>query len=217
MSSDAFIKCFRCSLYFNEDDRIPLNLKCGDTLCKKCIDEIVSNRETKCPICNKENKLNKSKISKLPQNKQILIALQEKFADNEEEMREYDFDNQTSSISSSYYYEKCSKHSEKRIEYFCRDCTMVVCVVCIYSHHNGHHLSVLEDMGTIIKQNINDFSKMLKNVSKINEENFQTVQTKYVDIKELKEQQMKIVEKSFDEIKNILEEKKLEILNTFNL
>ena len=212
------IKCSKCSQIFNENDRIPINLKCGDTLCKKCIEEMIHDKVTKCPICSKELKLSKKKLENLPHNKQILLALKEnkieEFSKIDEDLSENILE-QSSVISSSKVIDKCSKHADKIIEYFCKDCTMVVCVVCIYSNHNGHNLSILDEMGSIIKQNINDFSKMLKNVGKINDENLICVKVKYNEIKELKEQQIKIVEKSFEEIRVKLEEKKDEITKTF--
>ena len=34
----------------------------------------------------------------------------------------------------------CSRHLEKPIEYFCKACSLAVCVKCIYDEHNGHNL-----------------------------------------------------------------------------
>jgi Skp family chaperone for outer membrane proteins len=34
----------------------------------------------------------------------------------------------------------CTRHSDKLIEYFCKTCTLTVCVKCIFDEHNGHEL-----------------------------------------------------------------------------
>ena len=40
----------------------------------------------------------------------------------------------------------CPKHIHKLIEYFCKTCSMSVCVKCIYDDHNGHQLMQIEEM-----------------------------------------------------------------------
>lgn len=35
----------------------------------------------------------------------------------------------------------CSKHPEKAIEYFCKQCNLVVCSKCMFLDHNGHELA----------------------------------------------------------------------------
>lgn len=40
----------------------------------------------------------------------------------------------------------CIKHPDKPIEYFCKACSLAVCVKCIYDEHNGHNLVQVEDM-----------------------------------------------------------------------
>ena len=39
----------------------------------------------------------------------------------------------------------CLKHSEKNVEYFCKQCSQDVCVKCMFEEHNGHHLVLVED------------------------------------------------------------------------
>lgn len=40
----------------------------------------------------------------------------------------------------------CIKHLDKPIEYFCKACSLAVCVKCIYDEHNGHNLVQVDDM-----------------------------------------------------------------------
>ena len=35
----------------------------------------------------------------------------------------------------------CIKHRDKVIEYFCRNCHVLVCAKCMFQEHNGHELA----------------------------------------------------------------------------
>lgn len=35
----------------------------------------------------------------------------------------------------------CPRHTDKPIEYFCKQCSITVCVKCIFDEHNGHDLT----------------------------------------------------------------------------
>ena len=48
----------------------------------------------------------------------------------------------------------CTKHPEKEIEYFCKSCSMLVCPKCMFQQHNGHELAALEEVCSVVKQNI---------------------------------------------------------------
>ena len=50
----------------------------------------------------------------------------------------------------------CPRHYDKPIEYFCKLCTMTVCVRCIFDEHNGHELIQIEEMASSLKQNVLD-------------------------------------------------------------
>ena len=34
----------------------------------------------------------------------------------------------------------CPRHLDKPIEYFCKQCSITVCVKCMFDEHNGHDL-----------------------------------------------------------------------------
>ena len=50
----------------------------------------------------------------------------------------------------------CGKHPDKAIEYFCKQCNLVVCSKCMFLEHNGHELALLEDVTTLVRKNIFD-------------------------------------------------------------
>ena len=40
----------------------------------------------------------------------------------------------------------CEKHSDREIEFYCNDCKVLVCSRCMFFDHNGHQLSLLDDI-----------------------------------------------------------------------
>ncbi|XP_050414545.1 E3 ubiquitin-protein ligase TRIM33 [Patella vulgata] len=56
--------------------------------------------------------------------------------------------------------DNCSKHSEKKIEIYCKDCLVAVCFKCFVNEHNGHtYLDLQEDD---VREQIRDELKTLK-------------------------------------------------------
>ena len=111
--------------------------------------------------------------------------------------------------------ELCNIHKEKLIEFFCQTCSKAICSYCIFEKHNGHHLTLLEDMNNIIKNNVKDFGKILKNLEKINEDNQITYDNKIEDVENKKNNQINMVNKSFEEIIKKIEEKKMSIIDEY--
>ena len=68
-------------------------------------------------------------------------------------------------------YVFCPRHSDKPIEYFCKQCSVTVCVKCMFDEHNGHELIQIEEMANSLKQNVLDLQKMLVNAHRLNDEN----------------------------------------------
>ena len=113
--------------------------------------------------------------------------------------------------------EYCNKHPQKEIEFFCSTCTCAICSFCIYEVHNGHVLSLLEDMSVILKNNMLDLNKILERLKKDNEDNILKCQIRASEITEQKNNQVLMVVKSFDEIFKKIEEKKNAIIAEFEV
>ena len=45
----------------------------------------------------------------------------------------------------------CTKHVQKMIEYFCKNCQELVCPRCMYEAHNGHELAQLDEVTGIVR------------------------------------------------------------------
>ena len=109
----------------------------------------------------------------------------------------------------------CIKHKEKPIEFFCSDCSCAVCSLCIYEVHNGHKLSLLEDISGIIKKKMGELFLKVQDTIKINKDNKFNWQKRRDEVNEFQKQQINIVIKSFKVIINKIEEKKNIIINEF--
>ena len=109
----------------------------------------------------------------------------------------------------------CAKHRNKEIEYFCKVCHSIVCAKCMFADHNGHELAQLEDVTTVIRQNIHDLHKLLLNAKRINDDNRNYVSYVREEILRLKEQQFRTIDKGFSELIKRLEEKREELKKDF--
>jgi len=64
--------------------------------------------------------------------------------------------NPTTPLGDNENFIYCPRHYDKPIEYFCKLCTLTVCVKCIFDEHNGHELIQIEEMASSLKQNVLD-------------------------------------------------------------
>lgn len=103
--------------------RVPTILPdCAHTLCSMCVREIIEDLDDKsCPLCGVEINENHN-AEDFRVNYKLLSILAN-----------------PSSIKLFNVF-SCYRHPGKPIEYFCKACSMAVCVKCIYDEHNGHNL-----------------------------------------------------------------------------
>lgn len=45
-----------------------------------------------------------------------------------------------SGLEGAPYFTSCTRHIDKKVEYFCKTCSDTVCARCIFDEHNGHEL-----------------------------------------------------------------------------
>lgn len=234
------IYCENCKGKFDENDRIPMTLPCSHPICSNCLSSFKPGDKLTCPKCGLD--LSKVNLKELKPHQMILSLIRNQLnsqlnsVNSEEQSESGQYEEQSENNSeananemnnTSQYnncniqninnpIEYCVKHKEKEIEFFCQTCTTVVCSLCIFETHNGHHLTLLEDMSTIIKNNVKDFGKILKNLEKVNEDNQTNAESKLDDVDKQKQTQITMVTKSFDEILKKIEEKKTSIIEEFN-
>ena len=112
-------------------------------------------------------------------------------------------------------FTSCTRHMDKKVEYFCKTCSDTVCARCIFDEHNGHELVQIEDMATSLKQNVLDLQKMILNASRLNDENSKLLDQTRDELSRLKFQQLKNIDKGFADLFRKLEEKKMELKTEF--
>lgn len=102
----------------------------------------------------------------------------------------------------------CGKHRDKEIEYYCKLCHSIVCPKCMFAEHNGHELAQLEDVTSIIKQNIHDLNKLLMNTKRITEDKRNYIIYLKKEIDRLKEIQLKNIDQGFAALIKRMEDKR---------
>ena len=142
------LTCESCEERFNEEDRQPVILPdCGHTFCEQCIGKILSSDQgVNCPNESCRREVTKTEPSAFLKNHKILALIANSNVNRAAGAGTLDAEN--------YIY--CPKHYDKPIEYFCKLCTITVCVRCIFDEHNGHELIQIEEMASSLKQNVLD-------------------------------------------------------------
>ena len=122
---------------------------------------------------------------------------------------------ESESVPSLENNDYCVKHKDKMIEFFCSDCSCAICSLCIYETHNGHKLSLLDDISGIIKKKMGEFFTRIQDIIKLNKDNRFNWQKRKDEVNDYLKQQISLVTKSFKEIISKLEEKKNIIIKEF--
>ena len=218
--------CDNCKNPFDENEHMPMTLPCSHPLCLNCVKNIKPGEKFFCQQCGLD--LSTVNLKQLKPHQMILSLIHsnsnqsesmynsKEEGENEYSNEEITEENNISNNNNLNQIEYCTKHKDKEIEFFCQTCTTAVCSKCIFETHNGHHLTLLEDMSTIIKNNVKDFGKILKNLEKVNQDNQSSAENKMDDVDKQKVNQIQIVTKSFEEIIKKIEEKKVLIIEEYN-
>ena len=53
---ESLFQCEICLEFYDDNNKIPMILKCGHTICKMCLEPILKKEKKKCPHCNEEIK-----------------------------------------------------------------------------------------------------------------------------------------------------------------
>ena len=105
--------------YEDTGDRLPRLLPCTHTLCHACIRVLITRSTLVCPQDRQGHPAFQGTRS-FPQNKYILNNLK-----REEEKGEL--------------FEVCRRH-KKKMFFYCKDCKVVICPVCIQQKHQKHRI-----------------------------------------------------------------------------
>ena len=107
------MKCPNCEKLFNDKEHMPLNLTCGHSFCKACLKGLAkADGILECKICLKKCP---RKVQELSKN---FIALNLGC-----DLRE-----------SQQKFRPCAKHPGEHLRFFCEDCDVIFCPLCIVDH-----------------------------------------------------------------------------------
>jgi B-box zinc finger/zinc-RING finger domain len=139
---NTILTCERCEEKFNIENRSPVILPdCGHTFCEYCVADLLVEPEKACPTC--QTAITTSDSAKFIKNQKIHIILERTKNGITPEMMLFQ------SPEGDFVF--CPRHTDKPIEYFCKQCSITVCVKCMFDEHNGHELIQIEEMANSLK------------------------------------------------------------------
>ena len=180
------LSCEQCKEEFDEEEHQPLILSdCGHTFCQVCVLELLVQSEVECvcPIC--ATTIQGRNLGDFTLNQKIIDALEEQFDAKPLDIQE----------TKDTELMNCPRHANKQIEYFCKDCTMAVCVKCMYGEHNGHSFLQIDDICNTLKQHTLDLMKIINTTTQINTENITLLKQTKDDLLNLQKMQMTKIDK----------------------
>ena len=191
------ILCSRCSNEYNNIDRKPLSLPCGDAFCEKCIFELYDKREhiIKCPSHKKEIQI---EFNKIPLCTKILLNLKKATFNDYKDNSLY-----------------CIRHAKNKLKFFCEKDESFLCINCV-NYHNGHNYVEFK----LNKDNFSHEINLLKN-------NFEKIKNQYLDDKNKINNFVSLIKKHINEqtykinnyftsLLNIINEKKKDYILKIN-
>jgi len=136
----------------------PRVLPCGHTLCFQCVAKCCENKPTggkvACPMCRTKFTIPRSRVDSLPKNFALANILQ---------MKELTIESPMKSAPVSH----CDQHKDEPLKIYCRDCKVVMCMMCFIESHNGHkHSNISKVVGEFSKQMRTDIGNITGGANK---------------------------------------------------
>lgn len=110
----------------------------------------------------------------------------------------------------------CRRCPENAIEFYCKDCKELICSKCLFYHHNGHQLCLVEDTLEVLMVDLDEldqyYSKKFSEEYNVNESNDKQLVATINQIEQNKNKQIKYVRQAFEEIMDALIRRKDTVL-----
>lgn len=150
--------CQICLSLYNEELNIPIVINCGHTFCKQCIIKLFFTNESsdKCPVCKKINyfdiKTNKTSLITSYDNQSIIRKNKIKELSNIQLIPNYELISFIITTRNKFN-NACSKHLNENLNFYCDNCKILICQMCLLIDHINHSIKRPEN---------SDLSKILK-------------------------------------------------------
>ena len=167
--------CNECSKEYNNIDKRPLSLPCGDVFCEKCILRLYNKLSNKI-ICPNDKKEISIELSKIPICAQILSNL----PNSNTTIKEYTKEQKDMNLY-------CVRHPNKKLKFYCEIDHLFLCSVCLNQHLDHKYID--------FKYNKEHFFQEINVIKK----NYEETKNKYLLNKKIKEKFVEITKKHFDE------------------
>ena len=172
------MECPRCHTEYHKETNIPLLLiKCGHTLCSNCANEIFTGNSVTCPDCGCKSVI--KSIESLPKNMALLTIYQPVNDNNQEAL--------------------CKIHN-KKVEAFCGDDRVLLCIDCILI--DGHKSHDISPISKAYERELSNLQGKMKSVEEIET----SLLTMLSDIDNAKADLTENANESRDKITNIFNE-----------
>ena len=111
----------------------------------------------------------------------------------------------------------CDQHKDKKIEIYCLECKMEVCMACFISKHNGHKYSDISNMAEDLKIQIKtDIEKSIKLLQEVNDQSGKLKIILIDFVISVQETEKKIMQRG-KEIKRLVDEHVKVVVQKLNL
>ena len=126
----------------------PRQLPCYHSFCLKCLQncELNDSDELQCPTCASSFEVDSDNLQDLKVDRFVQRLVLE-----------------TKSQSEDFCYERfCESHPSAKINFFCVDCEVSGCPICSTGKHDHHRCIDLNEMGSVIRDELKSMSRDLK-------------------------------------------------------
>ena len=114
--------------------------------------------------------------------------------------------------SKNYPVKHCDQHKDKKIEIYCLDCRVAVCMACFITKHNGHKCSDIDEVADDLKKQIeNDVTETEKSLQEVNNQSGKLEEILSLFIAKIRETEAEIVQRG-EEIKQLVDKHVRDIL-----
>eukprot|EP00058_Branchiostoma_floridae_P007350 XP_002592838.1 hypothetical protein BRAFLDRAFT_201537 [Branchiostoma floridae] len=216
MASDLdeqFLTCPVCMLHFRD----PRVLPCLHTFCRECLQEWATKQQPlECPTCRTQVSLPDQGVDGLRTNFYVNNLLDFAAAKKDHNVTTEETLKAEEGMSQFHRKRHCDKHKKYEIEFYCENCTALVCTACtVVDHRPGKDHNPVE-IATVAQEKKKTLQALLQDLDPRLEEikaSVKEVEKKMSDLNPTKDVATDQVKAYFRQLVDLLQEREKEILS----